>query len=114
MPPVSDNKKTTGAPAKKRGRKKVDLSPEALKKIKQIEENALREKRLLIAAEQSRLVISQLQDAVARLDFVIKSEGKIKLNSGKMVFLRGLNVKLDVVDDQGKRVKVDLASVSGR
>lgn len=106
-------KKST-APAKSRGRKKLELSADALKKLKQIEENAKREKLMLIVAERSKVALAQLQQTIDKLQAIVKNEGQFKLSSGEIGYIRNISIKVDALDAKGKRVKVDLENVHNR
>lgn len=104
------------APPKKRGRKKLDLSPEAEKKIKELEQRLHREKEMIIIAEQSKKLKNMLEDVVQKFQNIAAAEGKVKLinQAGKTFFLKNVAVKLTLKDENGNTVRVPIESVSNR
>ena len=107
---------TGGAAAKERGRKKLEVSAEAQKKLQEIALRAAKERDLILAAERSKAIKSTVEEAVAKLQTIISTEGKIKLSSqpGKVFFVKGVTIKVDLRDENGKTVKAALENITGK
>lgn len=110
--------KSTGnsAAPKKRGRKKLEVSSEAQKKLQEIAQRAARERDLILAAERSKAIKSTVEEAIAKLQTIIATEGKVKLSNqpGKAFFVKGMNIKIDLRDENGKTVKAALDNITGK
>lgn len=116
MPANPQPKKVAQNSEKKRGRKKLELSVDAQKKIQEIEERLNREKQQIITAEKSRALGTKLQDSIERLKTIMDSQGKVRLinQAGREFFLDGFTARLVLRDEDGKRFRVDLDQVSSR
>ncbi|GEM_PF-6993410 len=116
MARIAGKPNTASAGAKKRGRKKLEISLEAQKKLDEINSKAAKEKDLILAAERSKAVKTTLDDIVSKLQAIGTAEGKVKLTTaaGKVFFLKSVNIKLDLRDENGKLVKAGLETIANR